>query len=42
MNAYASYNAINSKLHTRKKTLLTREDWNKVLNYTTGSVYRIS
>lgn len=34
MNAYASYNAINSKLHTRKKTLLTREDWNKVLNYT--------
>ena len=35
MNAYASYNAINSKLHTRKKTLLTREDWNKVLSYTT-------
>lgn len=35
MNAYASYNAINSKLHTRKKTLLTRADWNKVLDYTT-------
>ncbi|MDA3733904.1 V-type ATPase subunit [Niameybacter massiliensis] len=34
MNAYASYNAINSKLHTRKKNLLTREDWNKVLDYT--------
>lgn len=35
MSAYASYNAINSKLHTRKKTLLTKDDWNRVLDYTT-------
>ncbi|MEF9960213.1 MAG: V-type ATPase subunit [Niameybacter sp.] len=35
MNVYASYNAINSKIHTRKKTLLKRDDWNKVLDYTT-------
>lgn len=35
MNAYASYNAINSKIHTRKKTLLRRDDWNKVLDFAT-------
>lgn len=35
MNAFASYNAINTKLHTRKRALFTTADWNKVLDYTT-------
>lgn len=35
MNALACYHAINTKLHTRKRTLLGPQEWLQVMAYTT-------
>ena len=35
MNAFAAYHAINTKLHSRSRVLLSKEDWQKVLSYET-------
>ncbi|MGL4799798.1 MAG: V-type ATPase subunit [Cellulosilyticaceae bacterium] len=37
MNAFASYYAVNTKLHTRKRALLDTQDWNKIMEYTAVS-----
>ncbi len=33
MNAFAAYNAINTKLHSRSRAILSKEEWQKVLAY---------
>lgn len=33
MNPFASYRAINTKLHAKKRTLLTKQEWVKVAGY---------
>ncbi len=33
MNPFASYRAINTKLHSKKRTLLSQNEWSKVIEY---------
>lgn len=33
MNSFASYRAINTKLHAKKRTLLSNQEWGKVTQY---------
>ena len=33
MNPFASYRAINTKLHAKKRTLLSKQEWEKVAQY---------
>ena len=31
MNPFASYRAMNTKLHAKKRTLLSKNEWNKII-----------
>ena len=33
MNPFASYRAMNTKLHAKKRTLLSKNEWNKISEY---------